>query len=168
MIKILDDFFELNLFHNIQNHVKTKLYYTPRYLDDSKEKNNVNYFGSRFVLSNDPKLCDLFKEQAEKKFKIKINKIHEDSGIDLRNLDHFKPHKDISFSKINILIMLSGPKAISNGTVFYNQEDMDIHVGFRENRAVMFPSDWTHSQHASKIPNLRRYTSTLFVTDYEE
>ena len=43
-----------------------------------------------------------------------------------------------------------------------------MHVGFRENRAILFPSDKIHSQHASKVPNLKRYTATLFVTDYEE
>ena len=46
--------------------------------------------------------------------------------------------------------------------------ELDIHVGFRENRAILFPSDWWHSNHASNIPNLKRYTSSLFIEYYEE
>jgi hypothetical protein len=68
--------------------------------------------------------------------------------------------------------MLKGPAANTNGTVFYHgTEDnfeLDIHVGFRENRAILFPSDWIHSAHANNQPNLRRYTASLFITDYEE
>ena len=63
--------------------------------------------------------------------------------------------------------MISGPTAVTNGTVFYSEGELDIHVGFKENRAVMFPSDWLHSQHASKVPNLKRYTATLFCSSYE-
>ena len=166
MIKIIDNFFEDNLFLNIKNHVTTKLIFTPRYLDDKKEKNKENYYGSRFILNNDKNLLDIFTKQAEKKFNIKIKKLSKDCGVDLRNLDHFKPHTD-GF-EINILIMLSGPEAVTNGTVFYTKDQLDIHVGFRENRAIFFPSNWLHSNHASNTPNLRRYTATLFVIDYEE
>ena len=109
----------------------------------------------------------------QNKQNLKIKKLNENSGIDLRNLDHFKPHTDHRTpAKINILIMLSGPTAVTNGTVFYvGEEDncsLDMHVGFRENRAVLFPSDKIHSQHASVVPNLKRYTSTLFIEDYED
>ena len=166
MIKIIDNFFEDNLFLNIKNHVTTKLIFTPRYLDDKKEKNKENYYGSRFILNNDKNLLNVFTKQAEKKFNIKIKKLSEDSGVDLRNLDHFKPHTDAF--KINVLIMLSGPEAVTNGTVFYTKDQLDIHVGFRENRAIFFPSNWVHSNHASNVPNLRRYTATFFVIDYEE
>ena len=68
--------------------------------------------------------------------------------------------------------MLKGPTAVTNGTVFYhgdiNNFDLDIHVGFRENRAILFPSNWLHSNHASNVPNLKRYTASLFIKDYEE
>lgn len=164
MIKIIDDFFDDDeLFTNIKNHVTTKLPFTPQYFE-GKERNQQNYYGSRFHLKKDPDLLDIFKTTAEKKFNIKIKKLHDDTGIDLRNLNKFKAH--IDDSKINILIMLSGPKAVTNGTVFYTDGELDIHVGFKENRSILFPSNWYHSNHASNIPNLKRFTSTLFVTDY--
>ena len=37
----------------------------------------------------------------------------------------------------------------------------------KENRSIMFPSDWFHCAHASNVPNLRRYTATLFIQNYE-
>lgn len=64
--------------------------------------------------------------------------------------------------------MLKGPTAVVNGTVFYTEGDLDIHVGFRENRAILFPSNWVHSAHANNQPNLKRYTASLFIKDYEE
>lgn len=68
--------------------------------------------------------------------------------------------------------MLKGPTSVSNGTVFYHGvlHDcvLDIHVGFKENRSILFPSNWVHSQHASNVPNLKRYTSTLFIDNYED
>ena len=173
MIKIIDNFFEDILFKNIKNHISSKLFYQPRHLTHSKEKNKDSYYGMRFILNKDPNLLKTFTKQAEKKFKIKIKKIHEDCGVDIRNLENFIPHIDSPMgANINILVMLKGPAANTNGTVFYygdeNHCELDIHVGFRENRAILFPSDWIHSAHANNDPNLRRYTASLFIIDYEE
>ena len=168
MIKIIDNFFSENDLKFIQDFALTKAFYTPRYFDNAIEKNKKNYYGNRWVLENKPELLELFKKQSELKFKIKINTININSGIDQRNLDHFKPHVDINSGILNILVMISGPTAVTNGTVFYTDNELDIHVGFRENRAILFPSNWLHSQHASNILNLKRYTATLFIQDYEE
>jgi hypothetical protein len=176
VIKIIDNFFDEDVLSKIQQHITTKIYYTPKWFV-GQEKTKETYYGDRFLLNNDSELQDTFIKQAENKFKIKITDLDKSSGIDLRNLDHFKPHIDPY--KINILIMLHGPIAIENGTVFYHVDRelsddyeseyaLDIHVGFRPNRAVLFPSNWLHSQHASKTKGVRRYTSTLFVTDYKD
>jgi|TARA_R110002020_G_scaffold302686_1_gene518107 hypothetical protein len=167
VIKIIDNFFEDILFKNIKNHVTTKLFFTPRYFE-GREHTVKNYYGSRFLFSNDKNLLDTFIKQTETKFKIKINKVNHDCGIDIRNLENFIPHDDVESAKINILVMLKGPTAVTNGTVFYTDGELDIHVGFKENRAIMFPSNKVHSNHASNIPNLKRYTATLFIEDYEE
>jgi hypothetical protein len=165
VIKIIDKFFDNKILKNIQDHISTKIYFTPRYFKE-KERTIENYYGSRFKLSEDKVLLDTFVKETESKFKIKIKKIGSDSGIDLRNTDRFRPHTDPA--KVNILIMLKGPKAVTNGTVFYTEKELDIHIGFMENRAIMFPSNKFHSAHATNIPNLKRYTATLFLEDYEE
>jgi hypothetical protein len=172
MIKILDNFFEENDLKLIQDFALNKAFYTPSFFDNATERNKKNYYGSRWKLDNDSKLKQLFIKQAELKFKIKIKKLNNGSGIDQRNLDHFKPHIDVPSGIINIMIMLKGITAITNGTVFYHKNsdnlELDTHVGFRENRAILFPSDHYHSQHASNIPNMIRYSATLFIMDYEE
>jgi len=167
MITIIDDFFDKDKYDQVMHHIKTNLCFTPRYFDDTKEKIKENYYGDRYILKSDKNLCNTFTKQAEKKFKLKIHKIDKDSGIDLRNLDKWQPHVDDKYSKINIFIMLDGPIAVTTGTCFYTDNELDIHVGFRENRAIMFPSTWVHSQHKSNVSNLRRYTASLFVSEYE-
>jgi hypothetical protein len=173
MIKIIDNFFKDKDLKSIQDFVLTKAYYIPRFIDDTIEKNKENYYGNRWLLKNDLNLKKLFIKQTELKFKIKINKVHEDSGIDQRNLDRFIPHHDSKEGIImNMLVMLSGPEAVTNGTVFYHDSVkgrvLDMHVGFRENRALLFPSSKYHSPHFSNVPNLKRYTATLFIQDYKE
>jgi len=168
MIKIVDNFFNEEDLKRVQDFTLNKAFYTPRYFDNTTEKNKQNHYGDRWELKHEPKLKELFIKQAELKFNIKINKIEDNSGIDHRNLDHFKPHEDLAL--LNVLIMISGPTAVTNGTVFYHGPIdncvLDTHVGFRENRAIMFPSKHIHSQHASNVPGLKRYTSTLFIEDY--
>ena len=167
MIKIIDNFFEKEMLEKVKYHVTTQLMYTPRYFEGTTEKIAKNYYGDRFNLCDDTNLQDTFVKQAEKKFKIKIKKLSFGSGVDMRNLDIFKPHTDDKISKINILIMIKGDTAVTNGTVFYTDNNLDMHIGFRENRALMFPSNKMHRPHASTQPGVRRYTSTLFVEEYE-
>lgn len=173
MIKIVDNFFNENDLKIIQNFALTKAFYTPAFFPNAPEKSQKYHYGNRYELKNSPELLDLFIKQAKLKFKIKIKEIEPNSGIDQRNLNHFKPHTDHDENVVmNLLIMISGPTAVTNGTVFYygdmNNYELDTHIGFRENRAILFPSNIVHSQHASDVPNLKRYTATLFIRDYEE
>jgi hypothetical protein len=175
VIKVIDNFFEDKMLENIMNHIKTNCTFTPRFFEDfdknnpkfnySEDNKTTPHWGDRYPLESDKNLLDTFVKQAEKKFKIKIKKLGDDCGIDLRNMDYFHPHQDDAL--INILIMLEGPTAVTNGTVFYTNGELDMHVGFRPNRSIMFPSKMFHSPHASKIKGMRRYTSTLFVAEYE-
>ena len=73
MIKVLDNFFDKNLLNKIQNHITTKIYYSPKWFV-GQEKTNENYYGDRFLLSNDTELRDIFIKQAENKFKIRSEK----------------------------------------------------------------------------------------------
>ncbi len=166
MIKILDNFFDKDDYDKIIYHVKNKIYFTPRFFNGTTEKTKNNYYGDRFALKNDNILHSCFIKQAEKKFKLKIHKTFDD-GIDLRNLDKFDPHID-GDSISNILVMLDGPIGVTTGTVFYTDNQLDMHVGFRPNRAIMFPSNLLHSAHKSDTENLKRYTATLFLVEYEE
>jgi|TARA_R100000482_G_scaffold59810_1_gene21802 hypothetical protein len=168
VIKIIDNLLSKKDLNIIQDFALTKAFYTPMFFENSPEKTKEYHYGNRFFLIKKPEILKLLKINCELKFNISIKKINPNSGIDQRNLDHFKPHIDTTAGIRNILFMISGPRAVTNGTVFYTEGKLDIHVGFKENRAVMFPSNMYHSQHASKLKNIRRYTSTLFIEDYEE
>jgi hypothetical protein len=167
LIKIINNFFDNDKYNQVTHYIKNNIYFTPRYFPGTKEKTKENYYGDRFVLEQDKNLYNIFIKQAEEKFKLKINKTY-DSGIDLRNLSVWQPHTDSNYSKINIFIMLDGPIGVTTGTCFYTDNELDVHVGFRPNRAVMFPSNYLHSPHKSDVKNIRRFTATLFVTEYEE
>ena len=62
--------------------------------------------------------------------------------------------------------MLQGDKSANNGIVFYDKDEIDMHIGFRENRAVLFSSNMLHSPNVYPKKNIKRITSTLFITDY--
>jgi len=165
VIQVEDNFFDEKMFAYIRQHVTTKLTFQPRHFEDG-EIIKEHFYGNRFDWESDKDLLDIFVKQAEKTFNLNIKKLVDPpGGVDLRNLDNFKPHKDNG--KLNILVMIAGPTAVTNGTVFYTDNQLDMHVGFRENRAVVFPSKKLHSNHASVVPNLRRYTASIFVKDYE-
>ena len=167
MIKIIDNFFDDEKYRQVMYHIKNNIYFTPRYFDESKEKTKENFYGERFVLNSDKLFLKTFIKQAEKKFNLKIKELSSDCAIDLRNIDEWKPHTDTELGKINILIMLDGPIGVNSGTVFYTNKELDMHIGFRPNRAILFPSNKFHSPHKSNFKNMKRYTSTLFINDYE-
>ena len=160
MIQLINNFFDENMLEKIQHHVKTQLMFTPQYYKDMKE----TYFGNRYDFKHDESLRNIFVKYGEEKFKLKIK--NSTGGVDMKNIDRWLPHVDES--KLNILVMIDGPVGINTGTVFYTDNDIDIKVGFRPNRAVLFPSSYKHCAHKSDNKNMRRYTATLFIHDYEE
>lgn len=164
MIKIIDDFFEKETLKKIQYQVTHKLMFTPRYFNETNVKSKENYYGDRYDFEINSDLFNLFIKQSETKFQTKIKKAI--GGIDMRNLDNFKPHTDDSQAKLNVLVMLKGLTAVTNGTVFYTDGQLDVHVGFRENRALMFPSNKLHSPHKSEQLGMRRYTASIFIQEY--
>ncbi len=76
---------------------------------------------------------------------------------------------NLTAAALRPLTTLAGsvPIGVSTGTVFYTDGELDIHIGFRPNRAVLFPSNYYHSPHKCELKGIRRYTSTLFIEEYE-
>ncbi len=168
MIKIINNFFEKEKFKEVVSHVKNNIYFTPHWTGDLSNTKE-NFYGNRFCLNDDTNLLNTFIKQSEKNFNLKIKKVHDNCGIDMRNLDRFFPHVDSSDKevKLNVLVMLDGPIGVTTGTVFYTDGELDIHVGFRPNRAILFPSNYFHSAHKSEIKNLKRYTASIFIKEYD-
>lgn len=174
MIQIVDNFFDEKTFLNIKNFSKT-VHYQPKFFERSQtSKKNEQFtsedtYGLRFEIKHEPELINTYVNKIKEIFNFKTIKIHEESGIDKRKLDMFKPHKDF-IAKLNLLHMIDGPMDNTNGTVFYSEisddnYEIDIHVGFKENRAVLFPSLHMHSPAVSK-KNIWRTTATMFIENY--
>lgn len=159
MIQIVDDFLNKENIERLQKFVRSGLQYEWRETDDKA------HYGFRTKLSNHPDLLEILKKQTEDTFKIKIKEVSQDCGIDMRKMDKFYPHQDVRSGTTNLMLMIDGLVANSNGIVFYSNNELDIHVGFRPNRAVLFPSNWIHSSNVcAESKSLPRYTATLFIT----
>jgi hypothetical protein len=169
MIQIVENFFTDKQLKNVQDFALNKAVYTPKFFPNTTEKNDQNSYGNRFCFFQEKsnKLYKLFVNRAKLKFKINILKIKPDSGLDVRKLTIWKFHVDIS--KLNLLVMLHGEENIYKGTVFQtNQREVSTVVGFKPNRAILFPSKTYHSPHSALNNNFNvyRYSATMFIEKY--
>ena len=162
MIYILDNFLEKKTFNDLKAFSKKNIQYTPRYFNNSKEKNDSNTYGlrSKFEINSELGIC--LSEQCLKKFKFKILKVHE-CGLDKRKLTMYKPHTDSSYSKINFYLMVEGGSKLNHGLGFYTENNLDLHIGFKENRAVLFDSNILHSPMVDE--EIWRTTITIFIKE---
>lgn len=160
-IIIEDDFFSseiLNLIHYDLSVCK----FTNRYT----EKNNTVAQKIYFNVS-------LSTEHfAVKETKNKINKI----GIKIQDMDSYyflsakhkdaTPHNDLPHD-INCLIYLQGNYLINSGTGFYdiidNKYVLNTHVGFKENRAIIFDSGLAHASLQFNENCGKRFAMTNFI-----
>jgi hypothetical protein len=59
------------------------------------------------------------------------------------------PHNDESVAKLNCLVYLRGQPLLNSGTGFYDKigdsYELNSHIGFRENRAIIFDSKIYHT-----------------------
>ena len=65
--------------------------------------------------------------------------------------------------------MLHGEEDIYRGTVFQtNEREVSTVVGFKPNRAILFPSNTYHSPHSALNNNfnVHRYSATMFIEKY--
>ena len=157
MLQVVDNFFTKKMHEKIKIFCKQGLHFAPSFTE------NKSYFGLRSNMKTD--LSKHFIDIAKYKFKINITKVHKESGIDIRDLNNFIPHVD-PHSSLNLFVMIQGDKAANNGIVFYDEKEIDMHIGFRENRAVLFSSNVLHSPNIYPKKNIKRITSTLFITEY--
>tara|TARA_R110000823_G_scaffold306762_2_gene429234 strand:+ start:196 stop:687 length:492 start_codon:yes stop_codon:yes gene_type:complete len=159
MLQVVDNFFTKKIHEEVKTFCKQGLTFAPSF---TKGK---NYYGLRSSLYKTD-LTKCFTDTAKHKLKINITKVHRESGIDIRDLENFIPHTD-PHSSLNLFVMIQGDKAANNGIVFYDKKEIDMHIGFKENRAVLFSSDIIHSPNIYPKKNIKRITSTLFITEYD-
>ncbi len=165
MIQILDNFFDQKDFEILQNYASSNISYEPRYFKGTKEKTDENTYGFRHEIASNKQLVAKFLNQIEKKYNITVKSFGTDSGIDKRKLTLFKPHTDTG--KLNFFLMIIGPQSLNNGLCIYTNNSIDTHIGFLENRAVLFPSNILHTPSVSEDKKTWRTIATIFIHDYE-
>jgi hypothetical protein len=126
-----------------------------------KEYTDANTYGFRYIFSIDSELGKCLSKQCKKKFKYNIVKVIE-CGIDKRKLTLYKPHKD-NPSIFNLYLQIEGGTKLNHGLGFYTENNLDIHVGFKENRAVLFDSNLLHSPLVDE--EIWRTTLTCFIKE---
>ena len=121
------------------------------------------------------KLSDLiinYERDVLKGVSLNISKFNEINILRYENQGHYKPHVDDCINHhrtLSIILLLNDD--YEGGELIFKSVDLqkDLHIiDVKKNRAVLFPSGHYHSPHKSNVPNLKRYTATLFIQDYEE
>ena len=136
-IIIKDNFLDKELFKKIHNQISTFTY-----LAEDNMIYNVNHIW--FSCPADEEIQEIIKNKCEeiwnKKFKINFCSytmlatvepvVHSDLN---KNCDH------------QIIVYIKGNTNLHKGTGFYMNDELNTHVGFNENRAVMWHSNTSHS-----------------------
>jgi hypothetical protein len=161
MIYIIDNFLDKKDFNGLKAFSKSsEVRYSPRYFFKTSKKTDENTYGFRQNIYFDDKICINIKEKCLEKFKYKIVELSE-CGLDKRKLTQFKPHTDVEMGIMNFYLQIEGQTKLNHGIGFYTDDNLDIHVGFKENRAVLFNSDIYHSPLVDE--NTWRTTLTCFI-----
>jgi len=149
-IIVKDNFFNKKVYEKILLDI-SKLKFTNRYVSTSKLKkddssNNVyqkiyfnvelnpEHFAVKYVVE---KLKDYYLKTTTGSHNYFLSTKHREAT----------PHDDSN--DINCLIYLKGKEFINSGTGFYDKQNnnyvLNTHVGFKENRAIIFDSKIYHS-----------------------
>ena len=161
MIYIIDNFLNNKNFNDLKAFSKSrKVAYEPKFFKGTKEKTDFNTYGFRYNFSIDSELGHCLKKQCLKKFKYKIIETSE-CGLDKRKLTMYKPHTDDAIAVTNLYLQIEGGSKLNHGIGFYNDNNLNIHVGFKENRAILFNANILHSPLVDE--NIWRTTLTCFI-----
>tara|TARA_Y100000004_G_C8737159_1_gene336754 strand:+ start:57 stop:590 length:534 start_codon:yes stop_codon:yes gene_type:complete len=165
LLIVKDNFFDKNIYEKIIFDISKLKFSNRNTLVEEKDKNIYQkiYFS---VLLN------------PNHFAVKevVRKLKEDYLLDLLGHEHSyflstkheksTPHEDIV--DVNCLIYLKGEKILNSGTAFYdyekenNQYTINRHIGFKENRAIIFDSKILHSSLQFNTDARPRYVMANF------
>ena len=145
-IIIKDNFFDEKIFKEIQKDI-SNLQFTNRYVtvnNDSKNPYQKIYFNVELNFKH------FAVEEVFKNLKKSHNNLKLVSSNYFLSTKHEEatPHNDANVD-LNCLIYIKGNYLINNGTGFYDKRDnnfvLNTHVGFKENRAIIFDSNIYHT-----------------------
>jgi len=160
MIFIKNNFLDKKNFEDLKIFSKSKIKYFPQYFEGTEEKTDKNTYGLRFNFSIKSELGECLSKYCLKHFKYKIIEVSE-CGIDKRKLTKYNPHVDTRLGVMNLYLQIEGQTKLNHGLGIYTNNNLDIHIGFKENRAVLFDSSLFHSPLVDE--KIWRTTLTVFI-----
>lgn len=163
MIFIIDNFLDKKDFNDLKAFSKSeKVKYTPKFFNGTTEKKKETTYGLRYNFLIDSELGECLSKKCSEKFKYKIVSAFE-CGLDKRKLTMYQPHTDSLTSKMNLYLQIEGGTKLNHGLGFYTDNNLDMHIGFKENRAVLFDSNLLHSPLVDE--EIWRTTLTIFIKE---
>jgi hypothetical protein len=132
-ILIKDNFFSEEILSKVHIELPS-LNFTNRHVD-RKDRTSYNKIYFNFPLSSDHYLVEETTNILLKEYNIKYKKMESVYFLSTKN-NLPTPHTDTC--ELNVLIYLKGDSLMHNGTGIYEQNNLNTHLGFKENRAILF------------------------------
>ncbi len=145
-IIVKDNFFSKEILIKIQNEM-SNLNFSNRNTTVNKQSQNVYqkiYFNvplyeEHFAVQEVTKNLQNYSNKT-------INHLESDYFLSTKHAEA-TPHEDTC--KINCIVYIKGDELINSGTGFYDKKEkqyvLNLHVGFKENRAIIFDSKFFHA-----------------------
>jgi len=161
-IIVQDNFFKRNTLKKIHSEIST-LRFSNRFIGDPN-KNVYQRIYFNFPLNEEhfsfPEILNNLKKNIKEDLVLKENAYFLST--------HHKgstAHNDSCFD-VNCLIYLKGDHLINSGTGFYDKFDknyvLNSHIGFKENRAIIFDSKIYHGSLQFALNSSKRYVMVNF------
>ena len=159
---VKDNFFEEKVYNQILYDI-SRLNFQSRYNTSREEDKNIY----QKIYFNVPLNKNHFAVQE-------VFKILSEYGLNLVSTEHnyflstkhkeASPHTD--HSDVNCLVYLKGINILNSGTGFYHKENNELvlnrHIGFKENRALIFDSKIHHTSLQFNEVTATRYVMANF------
>ena len=137
-IMIKDNFLDEELFNDLHNRVETFMYAAQ---DFSNEKHRWRYSFAAYVPEN---IQEIVRKKCEKIWN-KTFKVTMSAYTLLATVEPL-PHCDLKDEcSHQIIVYIKGNTDLNKGTGFYMNQKLNTHVGFNENRAILWRSNACHS-----------------------
>jgi|TARA_R100001460_G_C3450712_1_gene164641 hypothetical protein len=140
-IVIKDNFLDKNIFEKIHKKINTFIYFHNK--NHQKDKSPKGYNHIWYSRDAEDEIRTIVKNKCEKvfnkKFKVKI--------CSYTMLASVEPlvHTDYYYCDYQAIIYIKGNTNLHKGTGFYLNDKLNTHIGFNENRAVLWRSNNFHS-----------------------
>lgn len=160
-IIVQDNFFTKKMLNKIKIDLKYQKF-TNRFTEKNNSVNQKIYFNVN--LTQDHPVVLETKKILKEKFNLSCSSINSHYFLSTKHKEA-TPHRDLS--ECNCLIYLQGNPLLNSGTGFYDKINdtyhLNSHIGFKENRAIIFDSTIHHASLQFNEGGGTRYCLANFI-----